>query len=103
MFETVEEIAAHYVKIILQEDSSGPYVVAGFSFGGFTALEVAHQLAALGKKIELTLLFDTYPHKEGKFTYFHMYIPYVLRSWANYLLNPSNTLKSKVSKTRVNL
>jgi thioesterase domain-containing protein len=103
MLTTIEEMASHYVKIILQEYPEGPYVLSGYSFGGFVAFEAAQQLAALGKKIKLLILFDSYPRKEGKFTYFHMYIPYVLRSWLNYLFNPKNSLRNKWEKIKINI
>ena len=37
-----------------------PYAVAGYSFGGLVALEMAEQLQHVGEKIELLFLLDTY-------------------------------------------
>jgi thioesterase domain-containing protein len=39
----------------------GPYFLAGFSFGGLVAYEMAQQLLARGEKVGLLVLFDTDP------------------------------------------
>ncbi|TPG61721.1 non-ribosomal peptide synthetase [Hymenobacter nivis] len=57
---TVEEIAAHYVSAVVANDPVGPYALAGYSFGGIIAYEMARQLAAAGKKIKALIVFDTY-------------------------------------------
>jgi aspartate racemase len=56
----VEDLAAHYIKEmrILQPD--GPYFLAGVSFGGSVAFEMAQQLIAQGQKVALLALLDTY-------------------------------------------
>ncbi|MDP4989958.1 MAG: thioesterase domain-containing protein, partial [Marivita lacus] len=37
----------------------GPYYVGGFSGGGITAYEIAHQLEAMGEEVALVVLLDT--------------------------------------------
>jgi aspartate racemase len=56
----VEDLAAHYIKEmrILQPD--GPYFLAGVSFGGLVAFEIAQQLVAQGQQVALLALLDTY-------------------------------------------
>jgi aspartate racemase len=56
----VEDLAAHYIKEmrILQPD--GPYFLAGLSFGGLVAFEIAQQLVAQGQQVALLALLDTY-------------------------------------------
>ena len=56
----VEDLAACYVKQIRSLQEHGPYAVAGFSFGGQVALEIAQQLLRAGEQIELLFLLDTY-------------------------------------------
>ena len=58
--DKLEDIAAHYISEIVQHDPSGPYALAGYSFGGTIAFEMAKQLHAMGKKIKLLALFDSY-------------------------------------------
>ena len=58
-YETVEEMAAHYVHEIRQLQPTGPYYLGGHSFGGKVAFEMARQLLALGEKTALLAFFDT--------------------------------------------
>ncbi len=59
-FDTVEQMAAHYVAAILKNDPVGPYALAGYSFGGIIAYEMTRQLEDLGKKVKVLIAFDTY-------------------------------------------
>lgn len=55
----METIAAHYIDEILTNNPVGPYALAGYSFGGYVAYEMAQQLTAMGKEIKLLAMFDT--------------------------------------------
>ncbi|WP_445245375.1 non-ribosomal peptide synthetase [Microcoleus sp. OTE_8_concoct_300] len=55
----VEELAAHYIKEMRILQPEGPYFLAGFSFGGIVAYEMAQQLVTQGQKVALLVLFDT--------------------------------------------
>src|SRR5690606_25239110 len=46
---SVEAIAAHFINEIIAHNPNGPYRLAGYSFGGIIAYEMAQQLRALGK------------------------------------------------------
>ena len=56
----VEDMAAGFIKQIRCLQTHGPYAVAGFSFGGLVALEMAQQLQRSGERIDLLFLLDTY-------------------------------------------
>jgi surfactin family lipopeptide synthetase A len=56
----VEDMAAAYLKEILSVQPQGPYFLAGYSFGGVVALDIAHQLIAQGQVPPLVVLFDTF-------------------------------------------
>jgi amino acid adenylation domain-containing protein len=60
---TVEEMAAYYVAAITAANPTGPYALAGYSFGGIIAYEMAKQLVAAGKEIKFLGLFDTYAYQ----------------------------------------
>lgn len=62
---TVAELARDYVECILRSQPEGPYRVAGLSFGGILAYEVAQQLRAAGKEVALVGLFDTMLPESG--------------------------------------
>jgi thioesterase domain-containing protein/acyl carrier protein len=55
----LEDLATYYVEAIRTVQPSGPYRVAGYSFGGIVAFEVARQLVEHGESIDLLVLFDT--------------------------------------------
>ena len=58
-FDTMEDIAACYVAEILEQNPKGPYNLAGYSFGGIVAFEMAKQLKAMGREINMLAIFDT--------------------------------------------
>ncbi len=55
----VEDMATHYIQEIRTVQPQGPYYLAGFSFGGLVAYEMAQQLHTQGQKVTLLALFDT--------------------------------------------
>ncbi len=61
---TVEEMATRLVKMIHEIRPHGPYRVAGRSFGGVLAYEMATQLLGEDEAVELVGLFD--PERPGR-------------------------------------
>lgn len=59
----VEDIAAAYVEQMRAVQPNGPYAVAGYSFGGLVALEMAHQLQRVGEPLEFLCLLDCYANE----------------------------------------
>ncbi len=55
---TVPELASAYLDVIRTRQPQGPYHLAGFSFGGILAFEIATQLTAQGHSVELLCLLD---------------------------------------------
>jgi thioesterase domain-containing protein len=58
--DRMESIASHYIEEILTQNPEGPYALGGYSFGGLIAFEMGKQLKAMGKKVTLLALFDSY-------------------------------------------
>jgi thioesterase domain-containing protein/acyl carrier protein len=54
-----EEMAADYLREIRALQTEGPYMLGGFSGGGITAFEMAHQLLAQGEEVGLLAMLDT--------------------------------------------
>ena len=52
-------MAEYYVETVLNVQPEGPYRLAGYSFGGAVAFEMAQQLVARGKTVSLLGMFDT--------------------------------------------
>jgi len=55
----VEDLAEFYVKEMRTLQPQGPYLLAGVSFGGEVAFEMAQILVAQGEKVALLALLDT--------------------------------------------
>jgi arthrofactin-type cyclic lipopeptide synthetase C len=57
---TVEGMAKRLVRMIREVQPAGPYRVAGWSFGGVLAYEVASQLVGRDEIVEFVGMFDSY-------------------------------------------
>ena len=55
---SVEEMAASYVEVIRAQQPEGPYRVAGHSFGGLLAFEIARLLEEQGQAVDWLGLID---------------------------------------------
>jgi thioesterase domain-containing protein/acyl carrier protein len=56
---SVEAIAAHNIREIRKVFPSGPWYLAGHSFGGKVAFEMSQQLRRAGEAVPLLAIFDT--------------------------------------------
>jgi acetoacetyl-CoA synthetase len=59
---SVEAMAADYVQRIRGAEPNGPYLLAGYSFGGLVAFEMARLLAGAGQRVAFLGLLDTNVH-----------------------------------------
>jgi thioesterase domain-containing protein/acyl carrier protein len=57
---SIERLVAAYYKAIARFRPQGPYRLAGLSFGGILALELASKLRARGDQVELVFILDTW-------------------------------------------
>ena len=57
--DDMKEIARSYILEILEHNPTGPYAIAGYSFGGYVAVEMRRQLELMGKKVKMLAIFDT--------------------------------------------
>lgn len=57
---SVEQIAARYIDAMKSAQPEGPFFLAGYSFGGTVAFEMARQLIEEAEQVRLLALFDTY-------------------------------------------
>jgi amino acid adenylation domain-containing protein/FkbH-like protein len=91
-FETLEEMAAHYVADLRLVQPHGPYYLGGYCFGGNVAYEMARQLEASGEKISLLALINCAPPNSGygRLQYTPAWLWRFLRNlvyWAGYCAN----------------
>jgi len=74
----VTALAAAYVDRLQPVLPPGPFALAGLSFGGLLAYEIARQLDAIGRRPSLLILFDSVV-KPGR--------PHAVKQWAKYLFH----------------
>lgn len=51
-----------YLDALVKRHSRGPYLFAGYSFGGFVAYEMGQQARARGIAVPIVVLLDTLHH-----------------------------------------
>jgi amino acid adenylation domain-containing protein len=56
----MEDLAAYHVALIKNHQTTGPIVLVGHCFAGKLAFEVAHQLQAIGMRVDAVLMLDTW-------------------------------------------
>jgi pimeloyl-ACP methyl ester carboxylesterase len=54
-------MAQDYLRELRDVQPEGPYLIGGFSGGGVTAFEMAHQLVAQGEEVAGLILLDSIP------------------------------------------
>jgi amino acid adenylation domain-containing protein/non-ribosomal peptide synthase protein (TIGR01720 family) len=63
---SIEQRAARYIEVIQTVDPDGPYILGGWSMGGFIAYEMAQQLKQQNREIAGLLLVDIIAKTESK-------------------------------------
>ena len=58
---SVKATARRHVRSMRLIQPRGPYYIAGHSFGGIVALEIAQQLQAAGERVDLLVELDSFP------------------------------------------
>jgi amino acid adenylation domain-containing protein len=58
-FESIADMATHYLREIRTVQPRGPYYLSGYCFGGDVAYEIARQLEAGGEQVALLALLDS--------------------------------------------
>ncbi|MFE5029975.1 alpha/beta fold hydrolase [Streptomyces sp. NPDC056656] len=61
-FESFEDMVATYVEAIRAKQPHGPYAVAGYSYGGAVAFEIAKVLESQGERVDFVGSFNLPPH-----------------------------------------
>ncbi len=62
---SLQKIAEYYVGELIAFQPAGPYILAGASLGSTVALEMARQLEARGRKVDLLISIDGAPLNTG--------------------------------------
>ena len=62
--DRVAEMVAYYLAHLRDFQPHGPYHLAGYSFGGVLAMEMARHLLAAGETVALLAFFDSFAHPQ---------------------------------------
>jgi amino acid adenylation domain-containing protein len=57
--ETIDEMAMAYLAAVRSAQPAGPYALAGYSFGGLIAYEMARRLRAEGEAVDVLAMLET--------------------------------------------
>ncbi|MDJ0837610.1 MAG: amino acid adenylation domain-containing protein, partial [Acidobacteriota bacterium] len=57
--QTVEAMSTRYIGALKQAGHRGPFHLAGWSFGGLVAVDIAHRLLEAGERVASLILLDT--------------------------------------------
>ena len=95
-------MAEHYLAAIRQVQPEGPYQLAGWSFGGTIALEMAQQLQKIGESVAFLGIIDTRLYSTRFATFWHgsrvfltSMLPHLGPYISDYLYVPSAPSHSK--------
>jgi acyl-CoA synthetase (AMP-forming)/AMP-acid ligase II/thioesterase domain-containing protein len=61
-FGSFPEMVDCYVRSIREKQPSGPYLLAGYSFGGAVAFEIAKVIESQGERVDFLGIFNLPPH-----------------------------------------
>ncbi|MEO2215579.1 non-ribosomal peptide synthetase [Chromobacterium vaccinii] len=61
-FTDFNDMVATYVAAIRKRQARGPYAIAGYSYGGAVAFEIAKALEAAGERVDFVGVFNLPPH-----------------------------------------
>lgn len=69
---TIPEMAAYYASVLREFSPDGPYLLGGWCYGGYVAMEMARQLRNQGCRVHLLALIDcwAYPPAQKRLAFY---------------------------------
>ena len=83
---TIEELSKKYLNSIKSVQSTGPYNIVGWSFGGLLAFEITRQLEVLGDNVGFLGLIDSFISGNGLLKQSQMFNVETEIKWLNCLI-----------------
>lgn len=65
-FGSMAEMVGTYVQAIRAQQPAGPYAIAGYSYGGVVAFEIAKALESQGERVDFVGIFNLPPHIKAR-------------------------------------
>jgi thioesterase domain-containing protein len=75
--DSIEEMATHYLEVIRGVQPRGPYLLCGYSIGGYVAIEMARQLEAQEEPVPFLGLLDSHPFEA--YWPFHIWLVFMIQ------------------------
>jgi amino acid adenylation domain-containing protein len=94
--DSITDIAKHYVSEIIEHNPFGPYAIAGYSIGGFIAVEMARQLELMNKEIKMLAIFDTDAEYTESMKKWYVILPKKMKRYLPGLLGGSRSLSKQL-------
>jgi thioesterase domain-containing protein/acyl carrier protein len=94
--DSITDIAKHYVSEIIEHNPLGPYAIAGYSIGGFIAIEMARQLELMNKEIKMLAIFDTDAEYTESMKKWYVILPKKMKRYLPELLGGSRSLSKQL-------
>ncbi|KAG1769937.1 atromentin synthetase [Suillus placidus] len=66
LFASMDEMVSCYAAAVKRTQARGPYAIAGYSYGGVIAFEVAKRLEAMGEEVKFVATINIPPHIAGR-------------------------------------
>ena len=108
--DNLSKIAEFYLSEIIRHNPSGPYILAGYSFGGYVALEIRRQLAAMGKELKMLIMFDTDAEKTEYKDWYSLFpkkvkrhFPALISFLKSSFFQPVTTFKNQFQNVSLNI
>jgi thioesterase domain-containing protein len=102
VYNSITEMAADYLEAIREIQPDGPYLFAGYSVGGYTAIEMARRIEQEGAQVPFVALLDS--HVFEALWPFPVWLSFMLRysfktvwHWAVKFLKRSVAVRTSIS------
>lgn len=94
---TISDIASAYIAEIVEHNPYGPYVIAGYSIGGFIAVEIIRQLKAMGKDVKMLVIFDTDADRARETEQWHVITPKIIKRYLPKFMGGTKPLSAQIA------
>ncbi|MFB9844545.1 non-ribosomal peptide synthetase [Mucilaginibacter ginsenosidivorans] len=96
-FNNIEDIASFYTDELLKHNPAGPYAIAGYSIGGFLAVEMARKLQAMGKEVKELIIFDTDADNARETEPWYVITPKIVKRYLPRFLGGKKSLRKQLA------
>lgn len=97
VFKNIEDIASFYTNELVKHNPTGPYAIAGYSIGGFLAVEMARKIQEMGKEVKMLIIFDTDADNARETEPWYVIMPKVMKRYLPRFLGGKKSLRKQLA------